>query len=62
MPKSEIVFRMRAFYNEYKLVPPSVGQFDEIEHLGILAKIPWSDNIILLEKLKKVVERMLIKA
>jgi hypothetical protein len=34
------VFRMRAFYREYKIVPPLVAQIDEIEHLGVLTQIP----------------------
>jgi DUF1016 N-terminal domain len=42
---------MRAFYLEYKLVPPAAAQFNELEHLGILAQIPWSHNIVLMEKL-----------
>lgn len=52
------VFRMRSFYREYKLVPPAVGQLDEIEHLGILAQIPWSHNVILMEKLDNIEERI----
>lgn len=52
------VFRMRAFYLEYKLVPPAVAQFNELEHLGILAQIPWSHNIVLMEKLDSVEERI----
>jgi predicted nuclease of restriction endonuclease-like (RecB) superfamily len=52
------VFRMRAFYLEYKIVPPAVGQINELEHLGILAQIPWSHNIVLMEKLDKIEERM----
>ena len=49
---------MRAFYKEYKIVPPPVGQIDEIEHLGALSSIPWSHNIVLLEKLKNVDKRI----
>lgn len=52
------MFRMRAFYQEYKIVPPLVGQIDEIEHLGVLNQIPWSHNIILMEKLSKIEERI----
>lgn len=52
------VFRMRAFYLEYKLVPPLVAQFNEFEHLGVLAQIPWSHNIILMEKLDNVEQRL----
>lgn len=52
------IFRMRAFYKEYKIVPPAVAQFDKIGHLGVLAWIPWSHNIVLMEKLKNVKERI----
>jgi len=52
------VFRMRAFYQEYKLVPPLAGQLDEIDHLGILTQIPWSHNIILMEKLDNNEQRI----
>lgn len=52
------VFRMRAFYLEYKLVPPGVAQFNELEHLGVLAQIPWSHNIVLMEKLDNMKERI----
>jgi predicted nuclease of restriction endonuclease-like (RecB) superfamily len=52
------VFRMRAFYKEYQIVPPVVAQTDELEHLGILSKIPWSHNIILMEKLDSVEQRL----
>jgi predicted nuclease of restriction endonuclease-like (RecB) superfamily len=52
------IFRMRAFYREYKSVPPAVGQIKEIEYLGVLIQIPWSHNIILLEKLDNLKERL----
>jgi predicted nuclease of restriction endonuclease-like (RecB) superfamily len=52
------VFRMRAFYLEYKIVPPAVAQLGEMGHLGILAQIPWSHNIVLIEKLDKIEERI----
>ena len=52
------VFRMRAFYLEYKVVPPVAAQFDEFEHLGVLAQIPWSHNIILMEKTDSVEQRL----
>jgi predicted nuclease of restriction endonuclease-like (RecB) superfamily len=52
------IFRMRAFYKEYKIVPPAVGQIDEIEHLGVLIQIPWSHNIILMEKLDSPQQRL----
>ena len=52
------VFRMRAFYKEYKIVPPLVGLFDEIDHLGVLTLIPWSHNILLMEKLDSIEQRL----
>ncbi len=52
------VFRMRAFYREYKIIPLAVGQINEIEHLGILAQIPWSHNVILMEKLDNIEDRI----
>ena len=52
------IFRMRAFYREYKLVPPPVGQFDELTHLGFLTQIPWSHNVVLMEKLEDIQERL----
>ena len=52
------VFRMRAFYNEYKIVPPVAAQIDEIEHLGVLTQIPWSHNIILMEKIENIEQRL----
>lgn len=52
------IFRMRAFYLEYKLVPPAVAQFNGIEHLGVLTQIPWSHNIILMEKLDNIEQRL----
>lgn len=45
------IFRMRAFYIAYKKVPPAVGQLDKGTDLGVLAKIPWSHNVVLMEKL-----------
>lgn len=33
------VFRMRAFYLEYKIVPPVVAQSNEFEHLDLAKKI-----------------------
>jgi predicted nuclease of restriction endonuclease-like (RecB) superfamily len=52
------VFRMKAFYNEYKIVPPLAAQIDGIDHLGVLTQIPWSHNIILIEKLDSVNQRL----
>lgn len=52
------VFRMRAFYLKYSKVAPSVRQADEMENLGILGKIPWSHNIVLMEKLDNIEDRL----
>jgi predicted nuclease of restriction endonuclease-like (RecB) superfamily len=52
------VFRMRAFYREYQIVPLAVAQIDKIGHLGILTQIPWSHNVILMEKLDNVKDRV----
>lgn len=52
------VFRMRAFYKEYKSVPPLAGQIEEFEHLGVLTQIPWSHNIILMEKIDSIEQRL----
>jgi len=50
--------KMRAFYLTYRIVPPSVGQIDELQHLGVLSQIPWSHNVILMEKLDNIDERI----
>ena len=50
------IFRMKAFYQEYKLVPPLVGQIEEIEHLGVLTQIPWSHNQMQWVELKRLQE------
>lgn len=52
------IFRMRAFYREYKIVPLPVGQIDELKHLGVLTQIPWSHNVILMEKLDSIEDRI----
>jgi len=52
------IFRMRAFYREYPIVPLAVGQFDILENLGILSRLPWSHNIVLMEKLNNVNDRI----
>jgi predicted nuclease of restriction endonuclease-like (RecB) superfamily len=49
---------MRAFYREYQIVPLAVAQIDKIGHLGILTQIPWSHNVILMEKLDNVKDRV----
>lgn len=52
------IFRMRAFYQAYKIIPLAVGQIGDIDHIGVLAQIPWSHNVVLMEKLDKVEERI----
>jgi predicted nuclease of restriction endonuclease-like (RecB) superfamily len=52
------IFRMRAFYLEYRIVPQAVAQNDEIDQLGALAHIPWGHNVILIEKIKDMDERV----
>ena len=52
------LFRMRAFYLEYKLVPPAVALVNNVDELGVLSQIPWSHNIILMEKLDDVEDRI----
>ncbi|MBS0628191.1 MAG: hypothetical protein JSS09_08280 [Verrucomicrobia bacterium] len=49
------IFRMRAFYQEYKIVPPLVALLD---HLGVLAQIPWNHNIILIGKIDNIEQRL----
>lgn len=45
------IFRMRAFYLESPIVPQAVALIDPLEHLGILAQIPWGHNVLLIEKM-----------
>lgn len=52
------VFRMRAFYTTYSKVAPAVRQFDELKHLSVLTQIPWSHNVVLMEKLDNIEERI----
>ncbi len=52
------IFRMRAFYLSSQFVPQPVAQFDEIKNLSILAQISWSHNVILMEKLDKMEDRL----
>ncbi len=52
------IFRMRAFYLEYAKVAPAVRKIDDPENLGVLAQIPWSHNIVLMEKLDCVDDRI----
>jgi predicted nuclease of restriction endonuclease-like (RecB) superfamily len=48
------IFRMRAFYLAYAIVPQAVGQ---LENLPVF-NIPWGHNAVLLEKLKNREERL----
>ncbi len=48
------IFRMRAFYIAYKIVPQAVGQ---LENLPIF-QIPWGHNIAVIENVKNVNERL----
>lgn len=52
------LFRMRAFYTEYTKVAPPVRQIDALESLGVLSQLPWSHNIVLMEKLEKIDDRL----
>lgn len=49
---------MRAFYVKYKNIPPAVGQLEELDHLGLLLQVSWSHNVILMEKLDKIEDRL----
>jgi predicted nuclease of restriction endonuclease-like (RecB) superfamily len=48
------LFRMKAFYNAYAIVPQGVGQLEQLP----IFSIPWGHNIILLESLKRTEERL----
>jgi predicted nuclease of restriction endonuclease-like (RecB) superfamily len=52
------LFRMRAFYTEYTKVAPAVRQLDSLENLGVLSQLPWSHNVVLMEKLDDVNDRL----
>jgi predicted nuclease of restriction endonuclease-like (RecB) superfamily len=52
------IFRMKAFYNEYTKVAPPVRQFDDLEKLGVLSRLPWSHNVVLMEKLENIDDRI----
>ncbi len=52
------VFRMRALYLEYAKVAPTVRLLSEAEQLAVLTQIPWSHNIVLMEKIKDLEERL----
>lgn len=52
------LFRMRAFYIKYTKVARPVRQLDIMEGLGALSQLPWSHNVVLMEKLDDIDERL----
>lgn len=48
------LFRMRAFYLAYKIVPQAVGQLDLLP----IFRIPWGHNTVLLEQVKDASTRL----
>lgn len=48
------LFRMKAFYAAYTIVPQAVGQ---LETLPIFS-IPWGHNVLIMEKVKNTTERL----
>jgi len=52
------LFRMRAFFKEYEKVAPAVRQIDPLENLGVLSQLPWSHNVVLMEKLDNIKDRL----
>ena len=48
------IFRMRAFYLNYKIVPQAVGQLGDLP----IFNIPWGHNAILLEQVKDLSSRI----
>jgi predicted nuclease of restriction endonuclease-like (RecB) superfamily len=48
------LFRMKAFYSAYAKVPQVVGQLEQLP----IFSIPWGHNVILLESLKQIEERL----
>lgn len=48
------IFRMRAFYATYAQVPQAVALLNDLP----IAKIPWGHNILLIEKIKDLRERL----
>lgn len=47
------LFRIRAFYQTYQIVPQTVGQFENSPFF----RIPWGHNILLIEKLNTLEQR-----
>jgi predicted nuclease of restriction endonuclease-like (RecB) superfamily len=48
------IFRMRSFYLVYARVPQAVGFLNTLP----IANIPWGHNILLIEKIKNLEERL----
>jgi predicted nuclease of restriction endonuclease-like (RecB) superfamily len=48
------LFRMRAFYLAYRIVPQPVGQLEDLP----IFRIPWGHNSIIIEKIKNAKERI----
>lgn len=48
------IFYMRSFYMAYAKVQQAVGQFENLPFF----RIPWGHNVILIQKLKKIEERL----
>jgi len=48
------IFRMRAFFISYRKVPQTVGQIEELPFFTI----PWGHNVVLLEKIDELNERL----
>lgn len=52
------IFRMRAFYLDYSMSRTPVRQFADIANASILSNLPWSHNVILMEKVSSLEERL----
>ena len=48
------LFRMRAFYNAYQIIPQAVGQLEELP----IFRIPWGHNAAIIENIKNIKERL----
>ncbi len=51
---SRNIKRMVRFYKEYEKVPPVVAQLENERMPLLVAQIPWTHNIILIEKIKDI--------
>jgi predicted nuclease of restriction endonuclease-like (RecB) superfamily len=56
------IWHMRAFYlawtEEISILPQPAGEFDGLNLPPILAQIPWFHNVVLIEKVKHLLERI----